>query len=142
MEKPRKKAEPKPKINRKDWRTLPIIDWNVLTFTEFFRDMNAEKFGVAEYLPLRNWRFEQGCIKRALDAYGPILLRQAFEECFRDYKPTRDYPCLTAGFACSYRLNTIMPRLLAEKAAKERRADAAEKSIVGAPSADAVMAWL
>ncbi|WP_207953000.1 hypothetical protein [Paenibacillus agricola] len=139
---PRKKTEPKPKLNRKEWRSLPIADWNTLSFTEYFRDMNAERFGVTEYFPLRNWRFEQAQLKRALDAYGPALLHAAFDECFRDYKPTRDYPSLTAGFACSYRLNTIMPRLIADKAAQERRAEAAVNAADKAPSADAVMKWL
>jgi len=124
MTKPqRKSATPKTRITaeqRRDWRTLPTEHWNVLTFTEFFRGMNADLYGV-EYAPLRNWRFEQGVIKRQLDEYGPEILRAAFEEAFRTYRPTGDYPILTAGFACAYRINTIIPRLLAERADAERR---------------------
>jgi hypothetical protein len=94
--------------------------------------MNSELYG-ADYVPLRNWRFEQGVIKRQLDEYGPEVLRAAFEECFRTYKPSRDYPILTAGFACAYRINTIIPRLLREKAEADRRA--AEKT--AGPTVDA-----
>lgn len=105
---------------RKDWRNLPVTNWNVLTFTEYFRDKNRELYGV-EYTPLRNWRFEQGVLRRFLDEYGPEILREAFDECFRTYRPTAQYPILTAGFACAYRINGIIPRLLRERAELERR---------------------
>ncbi|RAU96873.1 hypothetical protein DQG13_19725 [Paenibacillus sp. YN15] len=122
---------------RKDWRTLPVSEWNTLTFTVYFTEKNAELYGV-EYVPLRNWRFEQAQIKRMLDAYGPEILRQACEECFRDYKPTREYPVLTAGFALSYRVNTIIPRLVAERAREERRAEVVREG----PSVTELEAWL
>lgn len=110
-------AAKKPRITaeqRKDWRNLPYADWNVHTVHAYFADMNREHFGVAEYLPMRNWRFEQGRIKQALNDHGAELLHRAFDECFRTYKPTREYPLLTAGFAISYRINGIIPKLQAE----------------------------
>jgi hypothetical protein len=113
-----------PKINRRDWRNLPFDQWNTLTVHAYFADMNRDKFGVETYLPLRNWSFEQAQIKRALTAYGAETLKAAFDECFRDYRPTREYPILTAGFAISYRINGIIPRLQAERAAAERRKEA------------------
>lgn len=132
----RKPATPKSRITaeqRRDWRTLPTEHWNTLTFTEYFRGMNADLFGVAEYFPMRNWRFEQGVIKRQLDEYGPEILRAAFDECFKGYKPSREYPILTAGFACAYRINTIIPRLLSEMSEKERaKAEAAKESVSAA----------
>lgn len=115
---PKKPAQPK--INTADWRNLPIDRWNVRTITQMFVDLNREYYGV-EYAPLRNWSFEQGVIKRALTEHGAELLRQAFDECFRDYRPTAQYPILTAGFAVAYRINTIIPRLKAEAAERERR---------------------
>lgn len=110
-------ATKKPRITaeqRKDWRNLPYADWNVHTVHAYFADMNREHFGVAEYLPMRNWRFEQGRIKQALNEHGAELLHRAFDECFRTYKPSPQYPLLTAGFAISYRINGIIPRLQAE----------------------------
>ncbi|MFW5434290.1 hypothetical protein [Paenibacillus apiarius] len=104
----------KPRINRKDWRNLAYVDWNVHTVHAYFADMNRELFGVTEYLPMRNWRFEQGRIKQALNEHGAELLHRAFDECFRTYGPTREYPLLTAGFAISYRINGIIPKLQAE----------------------------
>lgn len=124
-----------PKINRKDWRNIPTSEWNTLSFTEYFRDMNADKYGMEPYVPMRNWRYEQAQIKRALDAYGPELLRAAFDECFSAYRPTREYPILTAGFCVSYRINGIMPRLLAESQRKVA-------PVTDQPTIDEVRAWL
>ncbi|UKS30217.1 hypothetical protein LOZ80_15255 [Paenibacillus sp. HWE-109] len=87
---------------------------------------------------MRNWSFEQAVIKRNLTQYGGEVLREVFDEAFREYKPTRDYPQLTAGFVLSYVASRLLPRILAEKEARERRA-AAE---VSGPSAGEVAAWL
>ncbi|WP_010494986.1 hypothetical protein [Paenibacillus elgii] len=130
------------KINRKDWRNLPPEQWNVASFHAYFADMNREFYGVETYVPMRNWRFEQGVLKRAIDEHGPVMLRAAFDECFRTYRPTREYPLLTAGFAVAYRLNTIIPRLLAEQAAEERKEREREAAEVGRPGVDEVVAWL
>lgn len=98
---------------RKDWRNLPYEHWNTSTVHVYSADMNRELFGV-EYSPMRNWSFEQGVIKRALSEHGAEVLKRAFDECFRTYKPTREYPLLTAGFAISYRINSMIPRIKAE----------------------------
>lgn len=106
----------KPRVTaaqRKDWRNLPFDDWNVVTVHSYFADMNRELFGI-DYAPMRNWSFEQGVIKRALSEHGAEVLKRAFDECFRTYKPTREYPLLTAGFAISYRINGMIPRIKAE----------------------------
>lgn len=108
-------------IKTSDWRDLPLDRWNVRTVHAYFADMNRELYGVETYIPQRNWRFEQGVIKRALEQYGAATLKAAFDECFRTYKPSAQYPILTAGFAVAYRINTIIPRLLAEQAEAERR---------------------
>lgn len=110
---------------RLDWRNLDYSEWNTNTVHAYFADMNRELYGI-EYAPMRNWRFEQGVIKRALDEYGAEVLHRVFDECFRTYRPTREYPILTAGFAICYRLNTLAPRIIAE-IAEERASKAAAK---------------
>lgn len=114
-----------PKIDTSDWRNLPLDAWNVRTVQAYFIDCNRELFGIETYLPMRNWSFEQAQIKRALTAYGSATLRLAFDEIFRSYRPTREYPILTAGFAISYRLNAVLPRILAESQRKETQETAA-----------------
>ncbi|WP_238797204.1 hypothetical protein [Paenibacillus sp. EKM301P] len=85
-----------------------------------FAELNREHFGVETYLPMRNWGFEQGAIKRALAEHGADVLHESFTQIFREYKPTPDYPILTAGFAISYRLNTVIPRIIADRQRKEK----------------------
>lgn len=99
---------------RRDWRNLPYEHWNTTTIHAYFADKNREMFGASEYLPMRNWSFERGVIKRALDEHGAELLHRAFDEIFAQYRPTREFPILTAGFAICYRLNTVLPRIKAE----------------------------
>jgi hypothetical protein len=127
--KPRVKKEPKePKParitaeQRKDWRNLPTAAWNTLTFTEYFRGMNEERFGVSveDYRPFRNWRVEQSLILRELTRYGPEVLRAAFDAAFDEYRPTRDYPTLTGGFAVNYVIHKYIARALADIAERGR----------------------
>lgn len=132
---------PRPKITaekRKDWRNLPPEHWNTATVHAMVIDLNAEKFGVEKYVPLRGWGFEQGQIKRALTEYGAGPLRETIERAFAGYRPSAQYPQLTAGFLIAYMLPRIMPQVLAEMETRKRR-QAAESE---APSVDDVIAWL
>ncbi|WP_127506840.1 hypothetical protein [Paenibacillus humicus] len=105
----------KPKIDRKAWRDLPYEHWNVATIHAYFIDQTHELYGM-DYAPMRNWKFEQALIKRALTDHGAELLHRAFDECFRVYRPTPQFPILTAGFCVAYRLNTVIPALKASDA--------------------------
>lgn len=74
---PRKKTPAKPRITaeqRKDWRNLPLADWNTLTVQVMITELNRERYGVETYIPAAGgYRFEQGVIKRALTLYGAGL---------------------------------------------------------------------
>lgn len=124
---------------RKDWRTLPPEHWNVRTVHAMVIDLNAEKFSVEKYVPMRGWGFEQGAIKRALTEYGAEALRETIERAFAEYRPTAQYPQLTAGFLIAYMLPRIMPQVLAEQ---KRREQAAENPANGGMSAEEVAGWL
>ncbi|MGR6109206.1 hypothetical protein ACU4EV_14650, partial [Staphylococcus aureus] len=100
-------------------------------------DMNAEKFAVEKYVP-RSWTFEQGVIKRALNEYGAKAVRETIERAFAEYRPSADYPQLTAGFLLTYMLPRIMPRVLAEMETAKRR-QAAESET---PSISELVNWL
>ena len=123
---------------RKDWRNLPYADWNTITVHQMFADMNRDSYGVEKYVPLRSWSFEQGVIKRALTEYGAEALRETIERAFAEYRPTAQYPQLTAGFLIAYMLPRIMPQVLAEVETQKRR-QAAEAE---APDIDDVISWL
>lgn len=126
---PRKKAPPKPKITaeqRKDWKSLPLADWNTLTCHTMIIELNAEKFGVEKYVPMRGWQFEQGVLKRSLVEYGAPALRETIERAFAEHRVTPQYPQLTAGFLITYILPRLMPQVLANGQRKER----AEQAVV------------
>ncbi|CDN42022.1 hypothetical protein [Paenibacillus sp. P22] len=101
---------PRAKIDRKDWRGLPYEHWNTATIHAYFIDRTRELYGI-EYAPMRNWKFEQALVKRALTDHGAEMLHRAFDECFRVYQPNPQFPILTAGFAIAYRLNAVIPAL-------------------------------
>lgn len=126
---PRKKAPAKPKITaeqRKDWRNLPLADWNTLTVQVMITELNRERYGVETYIPMQTWAFEQGVIKRALTLYGTGPLRETIERAFAEHRVTMQYPQLTAGFLITYMLPRIMPQVLANGQRKER----AEQAVV------------
>ncbi|MEK3988057.1 hypothetical protein MHB77_32535 [Paenibacillus sp. FSL K6-3166] len=115
---------------RKDWRNLPLADWNTLTCHTMIIEMNAEKFGVEKYVPMRGWQFEQGVLKRSLAEYGAPALRETIERAFAEHHITPKYPQLTAGFIVAYMLPRIMPQVLANGQRKERVKAAQEQAIV------------
>lgn len=124
---------------RKNWRELPTSAWNTLTFHAYFADMNREKFGVEEYVPLRNWGYEQRQIKSAIEHYGPEVLRDVFDAAFAEYRPTRTYPILTAGFVISFVMSRLLPRILADQA--ERAHIEAEQAGGNVAGNGAPIAW-
>lgn len=123
---------------RADWRSLPLEHWNVRTVHAMVIDINAERFGVETYVPLRGWQFEQALIKRALTDYGAEAVRETIERAFAEYRPKSQYPQLTAGFLIAYMLPRIMPRVLAEG----QRRDKAETASESAMSAEEMAGWL
>lgn len=131
-------AKTKPKIDRSDWRNLPLEQWNTKTVHAMIIELNAERFDVEKYVPMRSWSFEQGVIKRILTQYGPEAVYFTIERAFAEYKPNAMYPQLTAGFLLTYMAPRIMPRVLAEMETRKRR-QAAEGQ---APDIDEVISWL
>lgn len=118
---------PRPKITaeqRADWRNLPPEHWNTRTIHAMVIELNAERFGVDKYVPLRGFGFEQGVIKRALTEYGAAALRETIERAFAEYKPSATYPQLTAGFLITYMLPRIMPQVLADGQRRNRAENA------------------
>ncbi|MEK3879182.1 hypothetical protein [Paenibacillus sp. FSL M7-0420] len=124
------KAPAKPRITaeqRKDWRNLPLADWNTLTVMTQIIDLNRERYGANPYIPTAGgYRYEQGVIKRALTLYGEGPLRETIERAFAEHRVTAQYPQLTAGFLITYMLPRIMAQVLAEGKRKERAESAEE----------------
>ncbi|CAM2955237.1 hypothetical protein PASE110613_09420 [Paenibacillus sediminis] len=119
---------------RADWRNLALEHWNTRTIHAMVADLNAEKYGVDKYVPMRGWTFEQALIKRALTEYGAENLRETIERAFAEHRVSREYPQLTAGFLIAYMLPRIMPQVLADRQRRDRMA--------GGPSDDEIIGYL
>lgn len=97
------------KTNTKDWRNLPIEQWNANTVHAFLIDRTAEKYN-AEYTPggggpkSARWLTEKGMIKRELTNRGPATVRKFIEICWDNYFTAnpRRFPYPTFGFMLGY----------------------------------------
>jgi hypothetical protein len=102
----------------KSWREREIPDWNVTTFTSYLTDRHTELYGIP-YVPGRGWRAEQGMIKRMIDEHGPEVVRRFIDGCFREYRPTCDYPGVNFTFMYTYMRGRVLPKVLAEARREE-----------------------
>jgi hypothetical protein len=99
----------------------PVNDWNVRDFTNYLAERHEQLFGVP-YVPYRSWKVEQGLIGSIIGTRGknakprkhePAVLKRFIDECFREYRPTRQYPGISFGFMWTYKKATWQ-RVLAE----------------------------
>jgi hypothetical protein len=128
---------PKPKLPpATDYNARAIMDWNATSFRTYLADKHAERFGIP-YVP-RKITIEAKLIRNMIDEYGPEITRRFIDECFREYKPTPQYPSLNFVFMFSYMKERVIPRILAEVKRKEEREAAKE----AAPSASEIDEWL
>jgi hypothetical protein len=122
----------------KDWRARPVETWNTASFTEYLRDRHTELYGIP-YVPGRGgWRAEQGMIKRMIDEHGSEVVRRFIDGCFREYRPTREYPGVNFTFMYTYMRARVLPKVLAEEKREVRR----EVAEAARPSFEELAEWL
>ena len=120
------------KISTKDWRNLPIEQWNTTTFTVYLEHLTKEKFGVT-YEPTgggskaQRWSREKGMLKNAQGKYGNEVLRRFIEICVSEYKAKPQYPYASFTFMYSYMSDRFAKSEREVKKAEER-AEMAERS--------------
>ncbi|QHZ58647.1 hypothetical protein M655_025095 [Brevibacillus sp. NSP2.1] len=103
----------------KDWRARPVETWNTTTFCAYLSDRHTELYGIP-YVPGRGgWRMEQGVIKRMVGEYGAEVVRRFIDGCFREYRPTREYPGVNFTFMYTYMRGRVLPKVLAEAAREQ-----------------------
>lgn len=100
------------KISTKDWRKLPVKDWNVTTFHAFLIDKNKEEYGV-DYVPFgkgpisKRWTTEKGQLKQAITKYGNEVVLSFINEAFENHRFNPDFPTLSFGFMYAYMRNDL-----------------------------------
>jgi hypothetical protein len=96
------------RISTKDWRNLPIEQWNITTFHAMAIDLTRERFGV-DYQPggpgamTTKWSREKGMLKTEQGRYGNEVLRKFIEYNIENYRPTIEYPFINVWFMMTYR---------------------------------------
>jgi hypothetical protein len=98
--------------NSTDWCNRPLERWNTATFRAYLAERHDELYGIP-YIA-RNYAQEAGMMKRMLDEYGAEVLKRFIDDCFAEYKPTRQYPGINFAFMYSYMRARVLPRVLAE----------------------------
>lgn len=123
-------------ISTKDWRNLPIEQWNTNSVHAFLIDETQRKYD-AEYKPggkgslSQRWVTEKGMIKRELTKHGSEVVRRFIEICWRKYytpNPTL-YPYPTFGFMLGY-MDRHWNEAETEVKEKKETAEMAERSDV------------
>ncbi|PEC58409.1 hypothetical protein CN556_25055 [Bacillus wiedmannii] len=100
------------RISTKDFRNLPIEKWNVTTFREYLKHEHEERYKIP-YVT-RSHAMEGRMLKVFIAEHKPEATKQFIDECFADYKPTREYPGLNFAFMYSYMRSRLLPRVLEE----------------------------
>jgi hypothetical protein len=120
------------KISTKDWRNLPIADWNTTTFHEYLKDRNREAHQV-DYVPFgrgpisNRWSTEKGQLKNAINKYGNEVILAFIDKCFENHKFNPAYPTLSFGFIYAY-LRTELERAEVDVRKRQERARIIEET--------------
>ena len=109
-------TKPKPK----DWRNRELSDWLVSTFQQYLRDVHEENYGLP-YVT-RSHAIEGRWLKTMISEYGSELTKVFIDECFREYKPTPQYPGLSFSFMFTYQRARVLPRVIAQEARRKQLA--------------------
>jgi hypothetical protein len=105
------------KISVKDWRNLPINEWNVTTFRCYLADQHENKFGIP-YIT-KNYQTEGSMLKTTIKQFGQEATKLFIDKCLDDYTPKKDYPGISYGFMYSFMRSRIMPIALSDLKRKQ-----------------------
>jgi Ca2+-binding EF-hand superfamily protein len=95
---------------------------DVTILREYMKQKHVEQFRI-DYVT-NNYAFEGRQLKAMIAEYGFDVVKRFIDECFREYKPTRDYPGLNFAFMYSFMRARILPRVLAEAKREQSRKEA------------------
>lgn len=99
-------AKPK-KSKAKHYSELSVADWNTAHFQAYLADKHVEKFGI-QYVAAGGVMAERSLLSKYIGTakksglYGKETVKAFIDACFDVYKPTAQYPGLSAWFMFTY----------------------------------------
>jgi hypothetical protein len=90
------------------WSERDINDWNTTTFRQFLYDRHRELYGIDYVGAVKR---DCGMISDMIKRYDKPTVRAFIEECFRQYKPTPQYPSLNFYFMRTYMADRVLPKV-------------------------------
>ena len=106
---------PKAKLPPADaWAERNITDWNTTTFRTYLYDRHRELYGLDYVGAVKR---DCGMISGMIKQHDKATVRAFIDECFRQYKPSTQYPMLNFYFMKTYMSERVLPKvLLAQRA--------------------------
>ena len=97
-----------------DWRNRSIDQYNVTTFRQYLYDRHRELYGLDYVGAVKR---DCGMISGMIKQHDKATVKAFIDECFRQYKPTTQYPTLNFYFMKTYMSERVLPKvLLAQRA--------------------------
>jgi len=97
-----------------DWRNRSINQYNVTTFRTYLYDRHRELYGLDYVGAVKR---DCGMISGMIKQHDKATVKAFIDECFRQYKPSTQYPTLNFYFMKTYMSERVLPKvLLAQRA--------------------------
>lgn len=96
----------------KHYDEIPVEQWNVRHFHNYFSDLHVKKLGVS-YQPGGGWRVEQGLIgdiigtQKKAAKYDKALIKEFMRRGIEEYRPRPGYPGVSFMWLWTYRKNVL-----------------------------------
>jgi len=98
------------------WAERNIADWNVTTFRTYLYDRHRELYGLDYVGAVKR---DCGMISGMIKQHDKATVKAFIDECFRQYKPSTQYPTLNFYFMKTYMSDRVLPKvLLAQRAGR------------------------
>lgn len=91
----------------------------VTQIRDHLRERHKELYGI-DYVT-NSHAMEGRLLKQMIAEHGAEVVKRFVDECYREYKPTRQYPTTNFAFMFSYMRAKVLTRVLAEIKREEER---------------------
>jgi len=100
----------------KNWRERNIEDWNTTTYRQYMYDRHKELFGIDYSGAVRR---DCGMLTDVIKKYGNQALKLFIDECFRQHRPSAQFPGINFWYMYTYKRDTVLQRIqFAQRAEK------------------------